>query len=70
MTLRADPNDARVTRIVATQRSRDYWASRDTGDVDAVTTWFGDLDPPTLQNLVTSLNQVIARVGGGSESMR
>jgi len=26
--------------------------ARDTSDIDAVTTWFGDLDPPTLRHLV------------------
>ncbi len=62
--LRADPDDARITRLVATRRSRDYWASRDAGDVDAVTGWFGDLDAPALHALVASLETVLSRVDG------
>ncbi|MDQ3788734.1 MAG: MarR family winged helix-turn-helix transcriptional regulator [Actinomycetota bacterium] len=65
--LRADPHDARITRLVATQRSRDYWATRDAGDVEAITGWFGDLDPAALQALVTSLETVLARVDDHGE---
>jgi DNA-binding MarR family transcriptional regulator len=62
--LRTDPHDARITRLGATQRSRDYWATRDAGDVEAITAWFGDLDPRALHTLVTSLETVLARVDG------
>jgi hypothetical protein len=52
---------SRITRLVATRRSRDYWATRDAGDVEAITAWFGDLDPPALHVLVASLENVPAR---------
>ncbi|NIK58193.1 MarR family winged helix-turn-helix transcriptional regulator [Kribbella shirazensis] len=64
--LRADPDDARTTRLVATQQSRDYWASRDTSDVDAVVSWFEALDAPALRALLSSLNLVITRLDANS----
>lgn len=68
--LRADPHDARITRLVATQRSADYWATRDAGDVEAITAWFGDLDPGALRALLTSLERVLARVDERAEVSR
>lgn len=65
--LRADPDDARTTRIVATQESRDYWASRDTSDVDAVSGWFSAIDAPALRTLLDSLNLVLAQVDRNPE---
>ncbi|TDW79539.1 DNA-binding MarR family transcriptional regulator [Kribbella pratensis] len=65
--LRADPDDARTTRIVTTRKSRAYWASRDTSDVDAVAGWFRALDAPALRTLVTTLNLVIAQVDPRSD---
>ncbi|WP_431878036.1 MarR family winged helix-turn-helix transcriptional regulator [Micromonospora marina] len=66
--LRPDRHDARVTRLVATPRSRAYWASRDTSDVEAVTAWFSDLDPPALRTLLNSLERVLARVDERGEA--
>jgi DNA-binding MarR family transcriptional regulator len=60
--LKPDPNDARTTRIVATSRSRAYWANRDTGDAEAVAEWFSQLAPDELRALVNSLNAISAQV--------
>lgn len=59
--LRTAPDDARVTRLTATRRSRDYWAARDTSDVDTVTSWFSGLDPTELRALLESLQRVLAQ---------
>lgn len=60
--IRPDPQDARTSRLVATARSREYWAARDDGDVHAVADWFADLDPDELRTLVHTLGRVHRRV--------
>ena len=60
--LRVDPDDARVTRLAATRRSRDFWASRDSSDVEAVAAWFGDLGEHELGTLLSLMGRVLIRV--------
>lgn len=62
LTLSVDTEDARVTRLVSTRRSREYWATRDSGDVEAVTSWFSELDRPSLEALLDSMERVLTQV--------
>ena len=60
--LRPDPRDAKVTRLETTPLSRACWAPRNTGDVDAVTAWFADLDVKEPRQLIAALQKVTTGV--------
>ena len=62
--IRPDPADARVSRLATTARSRDYWASRDAGDLDAIRGWFAGARHQELRTLVRTLGGVVDRLAG------
>lgn len=68
--LRVDPEDARITRLAVTRRSRDFWATRDSSDVEAVTSWFRRLDEHELRTLLTLIDRVLDGVSQSTEAAR
>jgi len=54
----ADSDDRRVRRLQVTRRSEAYWRRRSDADQDHVTTWFADLTPDQVADLLASLRRL------------
>jgi DNA-binding MarR family transcriptional regulator len=57
-----DPADRRRRRLTATDTSARYWTARDTGDEDAVATWFDTLTPDELHTYTTLTRRLLDHV--------
>jgi DNA-binding MarR family transcriptional regulator len=60
--MKPDPEDARVSRLVATAKSRRYFAARDKDDFDRIAVWFSALSKKEvvdLQDLLLTLHESV-----------
>ncbi|NUT33132.1 MAG: winged helix DNA-binding protein [Hamadaea sp.] len=57
-----DPRDARVRRLRTTDAHAGFWARRNEGDHQAVTSWFSGLDPDEAVTLLALLDRVEGRL--------
>lgn len=60
--MRPDPDDARVSRLATTAKSKRYWAARNTDDFERVAGWFSALSKKEiaqLQGLLLTLHDSV-----------
>jgi DNA-binding MarR family transcriptional regulator len=53
-----DSDDRRARRLEVTHRSEAYWRGRSDADQDHVTTWFADLPPDQVADLLATLRRL------------
>jgi DNA-binding MarR family transcriptional regulator len=63
----ADSDDRRVRRLQVTRRSEAYWRGRSDADQDHVTTWFADLTPEQVADLLATLRRLWNGLGAAEQ---